>query len=106
MAPAPCQSCWSNSPSVFVRAVPLNLIVQHMFATLVIQVVELRRDHTALIREVGGGQDFRHVHLDKKTGLVMNHRWTVGGAGEGKKNGEEGGESEHKKFHGIISMSE
>ncbi len=80
------------------------LIVQDMFPALMIQVVKTRRNHAALVRKVSRGQDFRDVQIDVEAGFVMNHRSVISGAGEGRTSGEEGGESEEEKFHGIVSL--
>ena len=72
----------------------VDLVIEDVLATLVVEVVESRRDHAALLRDVGTGEDFGDVHVHEKTGLVVDHRRSGLRIGKRRAGGEEGGETE------------
>ncbi|MNQ95163.1 hypothetical protein D3C85_1107100 [compost metagenome] len=86
--------------SVLTKAThALDLIVQLVLATLVVEVVELRRNDAALAVEVGHGQDLGNIYRDIKADLVVDDRRGGLGGGKRRTGGEQGGKTRDQHFH-------
>jgi len=72
----------------------LNQVVQLMLTTLVVEVVQLRGNDAALLRNVGFAQDLGHVEVNEGGVFVVDHGWSALGVGQSRTGGEEGGKTE------------
>ena len=88
-------SCASVARSIVIGATgALDLVIQHMFAVLVVQVAQLRWHNPALAVGVGAREHLGDIQMDEEAGFVMDHVGSRGGVGsEYRASDEQSGEA-------------